>query len=96
MMAHKFSHIKSLKALDKEITNAELRKEIIQKDFSSRIANVRKLLKPVSLTWQVVKMFTQRSGSKSPSGVLVKTVLEILTTAEASKYALKVLKKMFK
>lgn len=96
MMPHKYNHVKSLKALDKEIAKAELRKDIIRDDFSYRVSNVREMLKPASLGWQLVKAFIPLNRTKTPSAILIKTIFEILTTTEAAKYALKLLKKTFR
>jgi len=95
-MKHKFSHVKSLRDIDNEILRTEVKKEIIKEDISLRVATVREMLKPASLMWQILRSFTSKSGANSVSSTLIKTVTEILTTVEASKYGFELLKKVFK
>jgi hypothetical protein len=95
-MPHKFSHIKSLSDLDDEIIRTELKKSIIRNDIALRVSNVREMLKPASLGWQLVKLILPRNAEGSASSILIKTVLEILTTVEASKYGWRLLKRIFK
>ena len=95
-MSHKFSHIKSMRDIDEEILRTELKKEIIKEDISLRVATVREMLKPASLVWQILRGFISKNGENSASSILIKTVSEILTTVEASKYGFALLKKIFK
>jgi len=92
-MKHKFSHVKSLRDIDNEILRTEVKKEIIKEDISLRVATVREMLKPASLMWQILRSFTSKSGANSVSSTLIKTVTEILTTVEASKYGFELLKR---
>jgi hypothetical protein len=94
-MPHKFSHIKSLRDIDEEILRTELKKEIIKEDISLRVATVREMLKPASLVWQLLRSFTSKNGENSASAVLIRAISEVLTTVEASKYGLHLLKKIF-
>jgi hypothetical protein len=95
-MPHKFSHIKSLRDIDDEIMRTELKKSIIRNDISLRVSNVREMLKPASLGWQLVKLILPRNGENSASSILIKTALEVLTTVEASKFGWKLLKRIFR
>jgi hypothetical protein len=85
-----------MKALDEEITKAQLRKEIIKEEMSVQAKMAGSFIKPLSLGWQLVRMLTSADKSKTPSSVLLRVITEIISTVEASKSGVKLLKKIFR
>lgn len=92
----KFSHISSIEDLDKEILKTELKKRIIKDDIALRAKSVKEMLKPVTIGWQLVRMLMSNRPSKTPASMIIKIATEILTTVEASKYAVKFIKRVFR
>jgi hypothetical protein len=84
-----------MKALDDEIFKTKLKKTIIKQDIEAQANSIRSILKPATLGWQLIRMVTSKNSDSAPSSVLLRSVMEIITTAEASKYGFKLLKKIF-
>ena len=93
---HKFSHIKSLKTLEEEILKSQLKKKIIKEEMNNKARAARNILKPFSFGIQLLRMFGSADASKKPSSMLLRGVTEIISTVEASKYGIELIKKIFR
>lgn len=93
---NKYSHIKSFKDVDTELIKIDEQKRLIKNQLNQNVEMVRAALTPSTLFWMLAQSLTASEGKNSLPRLLVKIASELLTTVQASKYGLKLIKKLFK
>jgi hypothetical protein len=93
---NKYSHIKSFKDVDAELIKIDEQKRLIKNQLNQNVEMVRAALTPSTLFWMLAQSLTASEGKNSLPRLLVKIASELLTTVQASKYGLKLIKKLFK
>lgn len=93
---NKYSHIKSFEDVDAELIRIKEQKRLIKTQLNQNVEFVRAALKPTTLFWMLAQSLTASEGKSTLPHLLVKIASELLTTVQASKYGLKLIKKLFK
>lgn len=91
----KFGHISSMKDLNTEITELEIKRQIIKNELVLRTKLAKEDLTPTAVGWEALSIFLSKDKSNKLVSALIKTVVKMIATKEASKYGLKLLKKIF-
>lgn len=93
---NKYSHIQSFEDVDAELVRINEQKRLIKNQMTHNVELVRESLKPSNIFWMLAQSLTAKDGKNTLPHMLVKIASELITSVQASKYVIKLIKKLFK
>ena len=93
---NRYAHINSFEEVDAELLRLANEKRLIKQQTAMNVEVIRESLKPRNLFWMLAQSLTAKEGKSTLPSFLIKIASELFTTIEASKYGIKLIKKLFK